>query len=253
MLDREHIQSLIADGAPLASSPDAPGIVTSCVREVYIKAGLHRRMTGEQLTQEVALGAGMLLKDISSDRMFRLLRTGELAYCFDCGLKGRLGQALGDVSYRTLVSWIEAYVNSPERRGVQEDVCEERRREKAKAKLAALPAHAVLEDIAEETRAAYREYRDWRDGGGDPVPKPAKARRARGGGPVSIGAVLGVPISCRDFGRRKIRWLQEHGFAFDGETLMDAFGRMYADERRLEPGAEAESAGTITGTSQTPR
>ncbi len=250
MLDRERIRLLIAEGAPLVSSPDAPGIVTSCVREVYVKAGLHRRMTGEQLTQEVALGAGMLLKDISSDRLFRLLRTGELDYCFDCGLKGRLGQAFGDVSYRTLVSWIEAYVNSPERREEQEAVYEERRRERARAEFVCLPAHAVLEDIAEETRAAYREYRDWRDGGGGPNPKPVRARR---GQPASIGEVFGVPISCRDFGQRKIRWLREQGVAFAGETLMDAFGRMYADERRPERATVAETAGAAAETVQTTR
>lgn len=230
MLDRERIRQLIAEGELLVQNPNAQGIVAASVHEAYVKAGLHRRMTEEQFAQEVSLGASLLLKDIESDNLFRLLRAGELSYCFDCGLKGRLGQTGGgDVTYRTLVQWIEVYVTSAERRAEQAAEVEKRKKEIAATKLTPLPAHLTPESIADETRAAYREYREWRAGGG-----ALRAKKQKRGGIISIGEALGAPISCRDFGYRKIRWLSSQGFAFEGETLMDAFERMYIAESEMK-------------------
>lgn len=225
-MDSKFIKVLIEEGPLLVEHPQSLELVTACIKEAFIKTGLHRRMTSDQFSQEVNINAALLLKDISEDKKFRQLRAKELNYCFSNGLKGRLGSDKDiDLTYKSLVRWIEGYINHEERKKALSEYVESKR---PKPKQLPPAPYDGVSDI-KESFADYCEFQEKKKERKKKIDEYRKHgwKPPKDDGIKTIGEIEGVPFSCQDWGKIKIGFLSQRGIAKDGESLIDVFDRLY--------------------------
>ncbi len=208
---KESIKILIEQSPLLVTYPQAEKVLTDNITEAFIKTGLHRRLDDAKFKQEIKATCGMLLRDIQNDDAYSTLRVREINYCFSNGLKGRLGIDRDiDLTYKSLVRWIEAYVRSSERRAALEEYLVEQ-----------TPKVAIPERIDYDAKGsvvnAYVEFCDYK----------SRLEQARMQGEIQDVGSLALPMSCIDYGYVKMRYLKEKGADFGFEKLKELFEEKY--------------------------
>lgn len=212
-MDSKRIVELKDNGIKVKDDPAARDKFKTFILEVFIKNGVHRSMSEERFNEEVLATSTMLYKDILEDSKFSYLRTDEVRYCFDNGIKGRLGKNDAFFTYSTLVRWIEAYVNSTEYRSAVKELTS-----RPLPPSQQIESHKLRDDDIKKTiKDAYNDYLEY---------VGRRGIKRNDIGVPSMTEIIGLPISCRDFGGIKTKWLCEKGFANDGETLVQYFERI---------------------------
>lgn len=216
-MDEKSIKFLIDEGQPVCDCGYALGIIRKEVHEVFVKTGMHRRLNADDYSNEVSIISGLLLQDFRSDKLYRTMRIGEVGYCFSNGLKGRLGDNRNfDITYESLIRWVEAYVRHPARVAALEAHNREEyeRKRLNEKKLIACPKY----DAEAETKKAFEDYCKYRE--------RMSRMKASSKEPRRIGD-LSVPISCLDHGGMKMEWLRSRGLSGNRAKLVEIFAQRY--------------------------
>lgn len=224
-MEAKFIAMLKESGTKVVNDQYAQAKITEAVKEVFIKFGVHRTVNEQRFIEEYTGTAMMLYNDITTDSRYRYLRTSEIPYCFNNGVKGRLSKNTDVVvSYKTLICWIENYISHPE---YQEAVSILRNKPVPVAQQIADTSTLTDGDIQDLVKTSFNDYIGYL--------AREKARKERKPNDIlSIGELVALPITCKDYGRTRINWLVENGFARDGESLTDVFDRAIKNGNRIE-------------------
>lgn len=193
-MEKTRILELIKTTPLLVEDGGAEAELRKRITETFVKYGQHRSLAPEAFTDEMSMLSGLMLSDIRDDNKLSTLHTGEINYAFSEGIKGRLfrDDSIG-VNYRLMTRWLDAYVNSPERKAAYID---SRRNEKR------IPARMYTdEDVWQIIRNAYAEYCDWR----------ARGKRADG----AVAEICGDMPQCYDYGGVYLHFLHRNAKGAD--------------------------------------
>ncbi len=225
-MDKRFIKALLEEGRRVTDIPQEDALVklNNDIMTVYVMNGLHRGMKPEAFKEEVRTCAVALYQELTTDQLYKTIRDKEISYIFSNGMKGRLNadKDIG-LSYKNLIRWVEGYVRHPERREALSQFNDERRPKAPK-----LPEHKATDE--DYTRMVNDAWSDWME-----YKKAEELRKAsikkgilkKSGYPKTIGEVIGLPISCQDYGKVKIGYLIKRNEARDGDTLVDVFTRSW--------------------------
>lgn len=219
-MEAKTIRRLLA-GKELLKDENSEAYLVQEITAIYIKFGLHRKVDANKFQEEVNICAGLLIGDISNDPKYRHLRTREIGYCFNEGLKGRIGENdLSIISYKTLIRWIESYVNHDERkialRAYQED-------QDKKPELKPHDCKKVEDDLMFNViGASVKSYMDYCD----------RQINKKSGSLSRIGAGQ-LPLDCIDYANVMIDFLRGKGYATHDEKFIDVLKRARTNNGKL--------------------
>lgn len=223
-MEQKEIESIKEAGIKVLDDPMAVNHLIAPIREVYIMSGLHRSMTEERLAEECVVTAGMLYSDIKQDRKYKDLRIQEISYCFKNGFKGRLTKTVDDfVTYKTLIGWIEAYVNHYDYKCAIEAIYN-----RSIPPEKQIPVHQMTEqEIKTAIWEAFKEYKEYKR----QEPETTQVKVSR---PISIAEAIKLPITCIDYGGFRLKWMRENNYAKADESLANAFERILRNGEKWE-------------------
>ena len=228
-MDKKFIKVLIEDGVPLRElkQEDALKRLNNDIMTVYVMNGLHRSMQPDAFREEVRVCAVAMYNEFINDPLYKSVRDKEIPYIFSNGMKGRLGTDKDIViTCKSLLRWVEGYVNHQERRLAFKQLYDERMPKPPQLP----PREPTDEELRQNVVDAWNEYVDYRE-------KVSTENRTGSRESVkSIGEVIGVPVSCLDFGRFRIDYLRRRGYVKENEKLIDVFRRLYDGGRKLDLG-----------------
>ena len=232
-MDKKFIKVLIEEGRPLRDIPEVEALtkLNNDVMTVYVMNGLHRQMQPDAFKEEVRTCAVALYQELVTDPVYKSIRDKEIPYIFSNGMKGRLGTDKDIVlTYKSLIRWVEGYIKHQERREAVGQYVEDHR-EKPKQ----LPAYEMTEDDYKRmTSDAWSEFCEYKDALAERFEAIKKgAINPRKNEPVSIGEVIGTPFCCYDYGKMRITYLRQKGYAKEGDSLLDVFERAYGNGKRF--------------------
>ena len=231
-MDRNFIKIMIEEGTKFSDLPQEKAFVllNNQLVEVYVKNGLHRTMTDEKFNEEIKIGAGMLYKDITEDKVYRTIRDTEFHYIFSEGMKGRLGADKDIViTHKSILRWLEGYVNHIERKETARMYFDERKHAPKQ-----LSVHEMTDDDYKRSiNEVFKEYCEYRR-------KLEERSKAMESGVKrklldfhTIGDVLGPPIGLNDYGGFRMGWLVKNGYAKKSEKLVDVFARAISNKGKF--------------------
>ena len=222
-MDKNFIIVLLDKGVPFRDMDkgQAAVLLNNQISEVYIKNGLHRTMTVEKFNEEVKYNVVMLYNEIMADNDYKLIRDKELHYIFSEGMKGRLGTDKDIViTYKSLLRWIEGYVQHQERREALRTYYDNNR-----PKPIPIAAHELGdEDFHKMAVDALKDYIKYRAALKEQAERTLNGKFL-GRNIQTIGDVMGPPISVNDYGGLRMSWLKKNGYAREGEKFLDVLAR----------------------------
>lgn len=224
-MDAMEIKCLISGGTPIKSLAEntALTLLNNQVTAVYIKVGLHRQMSQDRFNEEVKFCAAQLYREILTDKKYSTLRDKEIPYLLSEGVKGRLGADKDIVvTFKSLLRWIEGYVNHQSRKEAARLYDEER--EPAPI---ALPKREWRDSDSERIISkAYAEYKEYK---ARLTNQKKEVGRTLPTGCRAIGDLMSeamdAPNSLADYGKLRTSWLVSQGYAKEGESLASVFER----------------------------
>ena len=218
-MDRKFIKALMANGTKMCEVPQDKAMthITREVLRVYTLNGLQRNMSPEAFAQEIKACALALYDDFVHDSKYRNIRDTEISYIFSNGMKGRLGTDKDIVlTYKSLVRWMEGYVNHRERLGAVNDIITDSFIEPARQ----IPRYVVTEeDTRNNIEQALKDYIEY---------KRVKPKSGRGGDPRRLFDTA-APYLIKDYSGAFIAYMIKHGYARDGEKFIDVLDRALAN------------------------
>ena len=232
-MDKKFIKVLIEEGTPMSelTETEAKNVLNGEILKVYIMNGLHRGMEPKAFADEVHMCVVSLYNELTTDPSYMKSRDQEIPYLFSNGMKGRLGTDKDiNLTYKNLLRWIEGYVRHPERKEALDMIAEERR-----PKPKQLPPHEMTdEDYRRMVSNAWDEYRDFKEM--QRVRHESESeKKAADRGPRSVEEIMGsMPISCMDYGKKRIEYLRRKGYASETDSLLDVFERTYKNNGKFE-------------------
>lgn len=222
-MDKKFIKVLIEEGRPIIEMQQEEALtkLNNEIMTVYVMNGLHRGMQAEAFREEVRASAVALYQELKSDPSYKTIRDKEIQYIFSNGMKGRLNSDKDfSLTYKSLLRWVEGYVNHQERKDALRSVYEAKRVNTPK-----LEAHVTTDkDLERMTRDAWNDFKQYRQETESRISKQVK----------TIGSLLNrVPIACMDYSGMRIGYLRRSGMASETESLIDVFQRIYDSGKEL--------------------
>lgn len=230
-MDASYIKLLLNSGPLVKNDPRARDILKTEITQAFLKNGVHRTMTEDAWTQEVEMCTVMLLNDISTDRMYARLRSSEIPYIFNNGIKGRLTSDKDIIlTYKSIVRWIEGYMAHDEYRKAYREYLADNA---PKPKRLEAPKYTEA-DFLGNIKESYKDFVEYKSEMKKHEEELEKAKKGLLGlvrkknEPKTIGQVLGgLPFSCRDYGGVKAAFLIKRGYGNEGDKLESIFSTMY--------------------------
>lgn len=230
-MEAKVIEILKTSSPKILEDANAKTEMVQAITDVYLKTGMNRTLTKEAIVQEVAIFSSQLLADIADDPKYKNLHTKEISYCFNNGMKGRLGTDKDIViKYMTLLRWLEGYVSHPQYRDAIDSI-----RNKPVPVEMRLEAHEFNEeDVKKSIIKAYNDFVEYKAGEKERKAYLEDLEKHPYKKVVAIGDAFGVPLSCMDFGRLRIEWLIKNGYAHSYEKFIDALERAHRNGGKFE-------------------
>lgn len=214
-MNKEYIKKIVDEGRRFSelTKDNAIAKLTKDITTVFILNGLHRQIAAEAFAQEVQASVGSLYNELMTDPSYASIRDTEIAYIFSEGMKGRLGSDKDVViTYKSMLRWIEGYLNHQERRDAMAIVAKERYVEPTRQ---IAVRNVTDDDIMNDIKLALNDYLEY---------KRQKIERASNNLPKRFGE-LALPYLVKDLGGSKMRYLIREGYAKDGEQFVDVLER----------------------------
>ncbi|OFY43969.1 MAG: hypothetical protein A2X18_07520 [Bacteroidetes bacterium GWF2_40_14] len=219
-MDAKVIEGIIKV-SPLARKDEkAFSEIRSAIYVVYVQTGSYRNIEKSALDDEIDLYTSMLINDLNDDRKLKTIHTSEIGYCFNNGIKGRLSTDKDMiVSYKTLVRWLDAYVDHSERRIAFTNSSRISEAKRIEQRTSPEERRISMEKMINE---AYQDYEKFYS-----APKVKITGRIK-----MIGEVMSdtLPFSVKDYGGIKRAYLASTNKIKNEKNLVEYFDKCIAEK-----------------------